>query len=130
MEKLKQTVIASSTMYAEFVACYEATRQLNWLKKFMPGLKVVDDIHWPLKLCCDNEPAICYTHNNKSSGAVKHIDIKFYAVKDKFRDHSISLEHISIKNACRSAYKRLIAQCVQRTLSRHRFIGKPMIPGQ
>jgi hypothetical protein len=37
-------------MYAEFVACYEATRQVNWLKKFIPDLKVVDDIYRPLKL--------------------------------------------------------------------------------
>ena len=56
--------------------------------------KVVDDIHKPLKLYYDNEPAICYAHNNKSSGAVKHIDIKYYVVKDKVRDHTISLEHI------------------------------------
>ena len=84
-------------MYAEFVACYEATGQVNWLKKFMPGLKVVDDIHRPLKLYCDNEPVVCYAHKNKSSGAAKHIDIKFYGVKDKVRDHSISLEHVSRK---------------------------------
>ena len=93
----KQTITASSTMYAEFVACYEAMGQVNWLKKFMLGLKVVDDIHKPLKLYCDNEPAVCYAHNNKSSGAAKHIDIKFYVVKDKVRDHSISLEHITTK---------------------------------
>ena len=29
------------------------------------------------------------------SGAAKHIDIKYYVVKDKIRDHVISLEHIS-----------------------------------
>ena len=63
----------------------------------MPRLKVVDDIHKPLKLYCDNEPAVCYARNNKSSGAAKHIDIKFYVMKDKVRDHSISLEHISTK---------------------------------
>jgi hypothetical protein len=84
-------------MYAEFVACYETTGQVNWLKKFMPGLKVVNDIHRPLKLYNDNEPVVCYAHNNKSSGAAKHIDIKFYVVKDKVRDHSISLEHVSTK---------------------------------
>ena len=93
----KQTVTASSTMYAEFVACYEATGQVNWLKKFMSGLKVVDDIHRPLKLYCDNEPAVTYAHNNRSSNAAKHIDIKFYVVKDKVWDHAISLEHVSTK---------------------------------
>ena len=60
----------------------------------MPGLKVVDDIHKPLKLYCDNNPAVCYAHNNKSSGAAKHIDIKYYVVKDKVQGHIISLEHI------------------------------------
>jgi len=89
------TVTTSSTMYAEFVACYEASGQVNWLKKFVPGLKVVDCIHKPLRLYCDNYPAVQYTHNNKSSGAAKHIDIKYYVVKDRVRDQMISLEHIS-----------------------------------
>jgi hypothetical protein len=93
----KQTVTVSSTMYAEFVACYEATGQVNWLKKFMSGFKVVDDIHRPLKLYRDNEPVVTYAHNNRSSNTVKHIDIKFYVVKDKVRDHAISLGHVSTK---------------------------------
>jgi hypothetical protein len=91
----KQTVTTSSTMYAEFVACYEATGQVNWLKKFVPGLRMVDEISKPLQLYCDNEPAVMYAHNNKTSGAAKHIDIKYYVVKDKVRDQIINLEHIS-----------------------------------
>ena len=54
----KQTITTSSTMYAEFVVCYEATWQVNWLKKFILGLKVVDDIYRPLKLYCDNNPVV------------------------------------------------------------------------
>jgi hypothetical protein len=92
----KQTVTISSTMYAELVACYEATEQVNWLKKFIPDLKIVDDISRPLKLYCDNEPAIMYAHNNKTSGATKHIDVKYYVVKNKVRDQIINLEYISI----------------------------------
>jgi hypothetical protein len=88
-------------MYAKFIACYEATGQVNWLKKFMLGLKAVDDIYKPLKLYCDNKPAVYYAHNNKLSGAAKHIDIKFYVVKDKVRDYSISLKHIGIKKCLR-----------------------------
>ena len=92
---------------------------------------MVDDIHKPLKLYCDNEPAVYYAHNNKSSGAVKHIDIKFYVVKDKSpRLFYYSRAHKYKENTYVSAYKRLTVQCVQRTLSRHGFTGKPMIPGQ
>ena len=57
-------------------------------------MKVVDDIHKSLKIYYDNNPAVCYAHNNKSSGAAKHIDIKYYVVKDKVRNQVISLEHI------------------------------------
>jgi hypothetical protein len=53
-----------------------------------------DDINRPLKLYYDNNPTVQYAHNNRSSDVVKYIDIKFY-VKDKVRDHIISLEHIS-----------------------------------
>jgi hypothetical protein len=53
------------------------------LKKFVPGLKVVDIIQRPLKMYYDNELAVFYAHNNKSSDGAKHMDIKFYVVKEK-----------------------------------------------
>nr|ABA97864.1 transposon protein, putative, unclassified [Oryza sativa Japonica Group] len=96
-KSFKQTITAGSTMYAEFIACYEATGQVNWLKMFVSSLKVVDSIEKPLKLYCDNEPAVIYAHNNQSSGAAKHIDMKYYVVKDKVRDQTINLEHIRTK---------------------------------
>jgi hypothetical protein len=92
----KQELVATSTIYAEFIVCYEATGQLMWLKKFVLDLRVVDCIHKPLELHCDNKPVVFYAHN-KLSNATKPIDIKFYAVKDKVRDKTISLEHIGTK---------------------------------
>ena len=58
---------------------------------------MVDSIQKSLRMYCNNEPAVFYAHNNKSSGAAKHIDIKFYVVKEKIQDHFITLEHISTK---------------------------------
>jgi hypothetical protein len=82
----KQTVTASSMIYVEFVECYEATGQIMWLNKCVPGLRMVDRIERPLKLYCDNEPAIFYAHNNKSCDVVKYIKIKFYVVKECIQD--------------------------------------------
>ena len=84
-------------MYAEFIACYEVIGQALWLKKFILGLKVVDSTEKPLKLYCDNEPAISYSYNNRSSGAAKRIDIKYYVVKEKVQDQTIEIEHIESK---------------------------------
>ena len=43
-KSVKQTLRASSTMQAEFVACYGAATQAIWLKNFIYGLLVVDSI--------------------------------------------------------------------------------------
>ncbi|KAK1667613.1 hypothetical protein QYE76_055772 [Lolium multiflorum] len=93
----KQTVTASSTMQAEFVACYEATGQAVWLKNFIPELRVIDSISRPLTLYCDNQPAVIYASNNKSSAAGKFIDIKYLVVKDRIQDQTIDIKYISTK---------------------------------
>jgi hypothetical protein len=93
----KQTVTASSTMQAEFVACFEATGQAVWLKNFIPGLRVIDSISRPITLYCDNQPAVIFSSNNKSSDAAKHIDIKFLVVKDRVQDQTINVRYINTK---------------------------------
>jgi hypothetical protein len=94
----KHLIVASSTMYTKFIAYFEATNRVLWLKKFIPDLKVVDCIDKPLKMYCDNQPTIFYAHNNKSSKATRPIKIKYYIMKDKIQDRTISLEHIRTKN--------------------------------
>src|SRR5262249_23734238 len=50
----KQSVIAASTIEAEFVACFEATIHGLWLRNFISRLQVVDTISRPLKIYYDN----------------------------------------------------------------------------
>ena len=79
----KQTLIASSTMAVEFIACYEASNHGIWLRNFVTGLHVVKRIERPLKIYCDNNSAVLYYNNNRSSSKSKHIDIKFLVVKER-----------------------------------------------
>jgi hypothetical protein len=103
----KQSIVASSIMYAEFIACFEATGQAIWLKKFIPDLRVVDYIDKPLKMYCDNQPAVFYAHNNKSSKATRPIEVKYYVVKDKIQDHTIS-EHIKTNDILVDPLRKVI----------------------
>ena len=78
----KQYVIASSTMEAEFVACYEAIIHVLWLRNCISGLGVVDTITKPLKIYCDNFAAIFFSKNDKYSKGAKHMELKYFAVKE------------------------------------------------
>jgi hypothetical protein len=58
---------------------------------------VADSIERPLRIYYDNESAIFYSHNNKSSGVDKFIDNRFYVVKEEIQDQTIKIEHIRIQ---------------------------------
>uniref|UniRef100_A0A2N9IDU9 Integrase catalytic domain-containing protein n=1 Tax=Fagus sylvatica TaxID=28930 RepID=A0A2N9IDU9_FAGSY len=70
-KSVKQTLTASSTMQAEYVACYEATLQAVWLRNFISRLEIVDSISKPLTIYNDNSAAVCFSKNNKRSSRIK-----------------------------------------------------------
>jgi hypothetical protein len=91
----KQTLVATSTMEAEFVSCFEATSHGVWLKSFIYGLRIMDSISRPLKVFCDNSAAVFMAKNNKSGSRSKHIDIKYLAIRERVKDKVVLIEHIS-----------------------------------
>ena len=74
-KSVKQSIVASSTMTAEFLACYEASNHGIWLRNFVTGLRIMNGIERPLKLLCDNKSAVLYSNNNRSSTKSKFIDL-------------------------------------------------------
>ncbi|XP_052485142.1 secreted RxLR effector protein 161-like [Gossypium raimondii] len=93
-KSVKQTLVASSTMAVEFVACYEASNHGIWLWNFVTGLRILENVERSLKLFCDNKSAVLYSNNNRSSSKSKHIVIKFLVVKERVQNGQISIEHI------------------------------------
>ena len=91
----KQSLTASSTMEAEFVACFEATSQAIWLRGFITGLRVIDSISRPLRIYCDNSAAVFFSKNNKSGSRSKHINIKYFAVRERVQEKVVTIEHIN-----------------------------------
>ena len=94
----KQTIIAASTMEAEFVACFEATVHGLWLRNFISGLAIVDTIENLLRIYCDNSTVIFFSKNDKYSNGAKHMELKYFAVKEKVQKQRVSIEHIILSS--------------------------------
>lgn len=90
----KQSFTASSIMEAEFVAGYEASSHDLSLRNFIMGLEVVDTISRPPKIHCDNQAAVFFSKNNKSSGASKHFDMKYLVTRERVQNQIVSIQHI------------------------------------
>ena len=56
-KSVKQTLIVSSTMETEFIACYKRSNHGIWLRNFITELRIVDGIEKPLRINCDNKAA-------------------------------------------------------------------------
>jgi hypothetical protein len=91
----KQILTATSTMEVEFVSCFEATSHGVWLKSFISGLRIMDSIHRPLRMFCDNSATVFMAKNNKSGSRSKHIDIKYLAIRERIKEKKVVIEHIS-----------------------------------
>jgi hypothetical protein len=84
-------MIVSSTMVAEFIACFETSNHEIWLRNFDTRLRIVDTIKLPFKLYYDNSSIVMYSNNNRSSSKSKYIDIKFFAVNERVQSGLISI---------------------------------------
>ena len=90
----KQSVIASSTMEVEYVACYEATRHAIWLQNVIHDLGVVDSIERPIMMYCDNIVAVSFSNNLKGTLGVTYIDVKYFLVQEKVEEGLIIVVHM------------------------------------
>ena len=123
-KSVKQTLTASSTMEAEYVACYEATCHAIWLRNFVSALGVVDSISRPLKLYCDNSAAVSFSKNTRSTSRSKHIDIKFYFVKEKVAEGLITVEYTPSGSMLADPLTKGLPICVfQEHVSRMGLLG-------
>ena len=89
---VKQTLIATSTMQAEYIAIYEGACEGLWLKNFLVQTNAVDSIlSIPMKIYCDNSAAVFFSKNNKRSTNSKHINLKYYSVRENVKHKELDV---------------------------------------
>ena len=91
----KQTITATSTMEAEFVACFKATVHELWLRNFILGLGIVNSISKPLRIYCDISAAGFFSKNDKYFYGAKRMELKYLTIKEEVQKQQVSIEHIS-----------------------------------
>ncbi|KAE8665748.1 hypothetical protein F3Y22_tig00112530pilonHSYRG00240 [Hibiscus syriacus] len=111
----KQSVIATSTMDAEFVACFEAIVQSLWLRNFVDDLGIVGTIAKPMRIYCDNTTTVFLSKNNRYSKGSKHMDLKYLSVKEEVQNQRVQILHIGTND--------MIADLSTKGLALKTFIG-------
>lgn len=72
-KSVKESCIAYSFMEAKYVAAFEATKEVFWLRNFLIDLEVVHSVKSPIILYCDNTGAVANAKEPRMHKKGKHI---------------------------------------------------------
>ena len=107
---MKQTLVTTSTMQAEFIAVYEAVCEGVWIRNFLMQTKILSHIvAEALEVYCDNEAAVFFCKNSKRSNNSKHIDLKYYSVREKVKRGELTVLSIDTNSQLADPFTKALS---------------------
>jgi hypothetical protein len=108
----KQQTVALSTMEAEYMALTEVTKEIMWMNMLLTEMKV--KVQTPMIVYCDNQPTIQSSNNDVHHDRTKHIDTRYYFVRDLIHNNTIKVVWINSHSQIADIFtKPLAAQLFQ-----------------
>lgn len=86
-----QTIVTLSTTEAEYVSAVAAAQEMLWLQNLFKELGIPID---KMPLCIDNMSALSVAKNPEHHGRMKHLDLRFYWLRDVVHAGHITLKHV------------------------------------
>lgn len=112
----KQTVVATSTGEAEYVALFHGAVECIWLTNLLKDIGV--DLTYPPLLLEDNEAAICIARETKQHSRAKHIDIKYHFVRGHIANGQLRIAHVDTKEQLADIMTKPLPRLVFQNLRR------------
>lgn len=104
----KQSVVATSTCEAEFVAASQLVKDIIWLRNILFELVQFQPPSNPLHI--DNLGTIKLIQNNQSNSKTKHLDIKLHHVRDAHDKKIIKVLPVSTEDQLADVFTKALPQ--------------------
>nr|GEV16093.1 zinc finger, CCHC-type [Tanacetum cinerariifolium] len=90
----KQSIFATSSAEAEYIAAFDASKEAVWVRKFISGLGVVPTIEEPISMYCDNTGAIAIANESGITKGSRHFRAKVHYLREVIEYGDIKLEKV------------------------------------
>ena len=87
----KQKTVATATVVAEYVALMPAIKEALWLKQLFKEILIPIGL---IEVKTDAQGAMDLATNARFSQKTKHIDIRYYFIRDHINTKEINLKHV------------------------------------
>ncbi|GKB12697.1 hypothetical protein Tco_0846620 [Tanacetum coccineum] len=91
---VKQSIFATSSTEAEYIAAYDASNEAVWVRKFIFRLGVVPTIKEPINMYCDNTRAIAIANESGITKGARHFHAKVHYLREVIEFGDIKLEKV------------------------------------
>nr|GFA10198.1 retrotransposon protein, putative, Ty1-copia subclass [Tanacetum cinerariifolium] len=90
----KQSIFATSSTYAEYIAAFDASKEAVWIRKFISGLGIVPTIKEPISMYCDNTGAIAIVKDDGVTKGARHFCAKVHYLRETIKLGDVKIEKI------------------------------------
>ncbi|GJY66848.1 retrotransposon protein, putative, ty1-copia subclass [Tanacetum coccineum] len=90
----KQSIFATSSTDAEYIAAFDASKEAVWIRKFIYGLGVVPTIEEPINMYCDNTGAIAIAKDHGVTKGARHFRAKVHYLRETIEMGDVRIEKV------------------------------------
>nr|GEY94181.1 hypothetical protein [Tanacetum cinerariifolium] len=90
----KQSIFATSSAEAEYIAAFDASKEAVWVRKFISRLGVVPTIEEPISMYCGNTEAIAIANESGITKGARHFRAKVHYLREVIEFSDIKLEKV------------------------------------
>ncbi|GKE17476.1 hypothetical protein Tco_1425053 [Tanacetum coccineum] len=90
----KQSIFATSSTEAEYIAAYDASKEAVWVRKFISRLGVVPTIEELINMYCDNTGGITIANESGITKGARHFCAKVHYLREVIEFGDIKLEKV------------------------------------
>ncbi|GJT48991.1 hypothetical protein Tco_0975148 [Tanacetum coccineum] len=105
----KQSIFATSSAEAEYIAAYDASKEAVWVRKFIYGLGVVPTIKEPISMYCDNTGAITIANESGINKGARYFRAKVHYIREVIEFGDIKLEKVHTNDNLADSFTKALA---------------------
>jgi hypothetical protein len=92
----RQTITAQSSTESELIALHSLSEQLTWFQRLLDETGISEKLKLKTQtLLVDNQSTIAMIRSDGPTNRSKHIDIKYFGIKDKLRRGTQGLRYVA-----------------------------------
>ncbi|GJR77138.1 retrotransposon protein, putative, ty1-copia subclass [Tanacetum coccineum] len=105
----KRSIFATSSVEAEYIAAFDASKEAVWVRKFISGLSVVPSIEKPINMYCDNTGAIAIANESGITKGASHFRAKVHYLREVIEYGDVKLEKVHTDDNLANPFTKALA---------------------